>query len=290
MNQSTQHHHCEKEKLPCFSTNQCISKSKWCDSKVDCIDASDETACSCKARLDESRICDGFIDCPMGSDEMGCFGCDRFQYSCYISQEEYEKSGQSSKSMCYSSTEKCDGFNHCKNGKDEIECTMIVKNFGSVNSYLVSHSEGVLHRNYKGRWYPVCKHASKWAMEACEADIGKLNSKPHMTIKSGQISGMFIQPSFNHDNQQVDYEPSFSKHLNYLIFFKKKIITGESCQLDRDASPNDNHVVYVKCDQPKCGSSKLSESESSTRFTRQVDNTTKEIELEATRIVGGGKF
>jgi hypothetical protein len=210
----------------------------------------------------------------MGSDELGCFGCDKFQYSCYSSQDEYEQGGQSSKSMCYSSTEKCDGFNNCKNGKDEIECSMIVKSFGSVNSYLVSHSEGILHRNYKGRWYPVCKHASKWAMEACKAEVGKLNSQPHMTIKSGQISGMFLEPSLNHENLQVDYEPKFK----------------ETCKLDRDASPDENHFVYVKCDQPKCGSSKLSES--NVRVTRNADDKNdqnKDVDLEATRIVGGGK-
>lgn len=209
----------------------------------------------------------------MGSDELGCFGCDRFQYSCYSSQDEYEQSGESSKSMCYSSTEKCDGFNHCKNGKDETECSMIVKSFGSVDSYLVSHSEGVLHRNHKGRWYPVCKHASKWAMEACDAEVGKLNSAPLMSIKSGQISGVFIQPSFNHEKQQVDYEPIFK----------------ETCQLSRDAEPEENHFVYVKCDQPKCGSSKLNEG--NVRVRRQTNAKNDEDEnLESKRIVGGSNY
>lgn len=209
----------------------------------------------------------------MGSDELGCFGCDKFQYSCYANEDEYEQSGYSSKSMCYSSTEKCDGFNHCRNGKDENECSMIVKNIGSVNSYLVSYSEGILHRNYKGRWYPVCQHASKWAIEACEAEIGKFNSKPHITIKSGQMSGLFIQPSFNNHHQQVDYEPTIR----------------ETCQLSRDALPDENHFVYVKCDQPKCGSSKLSESH--IRVTRNIDDKEEmDIDLESTRIVGGGKL
>lgn len=149
MNHST-HHHCDAGKLPCFGTNQCISRSMWCDSKVDCLDASDETACSCKARLAESRICDGYVDCPMGSDEMGCLGCDRFQFSCYNSRKEFEASGGSSSLMCYSTIEKCDGFSNCRNGKDESECSMIVKHFGAMLSYSVSHSEGILHHNYKG--------------------------------------------------------------------------------------------------------------------------------------------
>lgn len=151
---------------------------------------------------------------------------------------------------------------------------MIVKNLGSVNSYLVSHSEGILHRNYKGRWYPVCKHASKWAMEACEAEVGKLNSQPQMTIKTNPMSGLFIEPSHNHEKQQVnDYVP----------------VLKETCQLNRDASPEENHFVYVKCDQPKCGSSKLGET--NIRVTRNADDKEdKDFDLEATRIVGGGKY
>lgn len=266
MNQSTQHHHCEVGKLPCFSTNQCISKSKWCDSKVDCIDASDETACSCKARLDESRICDGFIDCPMGSDELGCFGCDRFQYSCYSSREEFEKNGESSAFMCYSSTEKCDGFDHCKNRRDEAECSMIVKYEGSVTtSYLVSHSEGILHRNYKGRWYPACKSSMKWAVEGCEREVGKQNQQPQIKIKSGQISGVFIQPSINQQNQPVDYEFT------------------EFCHLEKQTTPQENHVIFVKCPEPKCGSSKFKDENS--RIVRQTED-----ELKESRIVGGGNF
>ncbi|CRK92869.1 CLUMA_CG006281, isoform A [Clunio marinus] len=154
-NHSMRLHHCDVGKLPCFGTNQCILKSKWCDSKVDCLDGSDESACSCKARLDSSRICDGYMDCPMGSDELGCFGCDKFQYSCYDNLKEFEDNRKSSTMMCYSAIEKCDGVFNCRNGKDESECSMIVNHVGGMLSYAVSHYEGILHRNHKGRWYPV---------------------------------------------------------------------------------------------------------------------------------------
>lgn len=264
-NQSMHHHHCEKGKLPCFSTNQCISKSKWCDKKVDCIDASDETACSCKARLDENRICDGYIDCPMGDDELGCFGCDVFQHSCYSSIDEYTKNGESSFSMCYSSTEKCDGFMNCKNGKDEEDCSMIVQYKGTITtSYLVSHSEGILNRNYKGKWYPVCKNAEKWSIEACNIELGTVDEKPQIQIKSGQILGQFIQPSdiSNSDPILTDF-----------------------CRLDENVAPNENHVIYVKCPQPKCGSSKAEEK--NIRVVRQAEYDVDD--LKETRIVGGGK-
>lgn len=268
MNHSIQHHHCDAGKLPCFGTNQCISRSKWCDSNVDCLDASDETACSCKARLAESRICDGYIDCPRGSDEMGCFGCDVFQFSCYSSRKEFEASGGSSSLMCYSSIEKCDGFTNCKNGKDETECSMIVKHFGAMLSYSVSHSEGILHHNFKGRWYPVCKNANNWAVDACEMEVGKLSLAPFMAVKSIQLAGPFIQPNINQQNQVIVTDPTFT----------------ESCQLGK-IFDDENHVMFVKCPLPTCGSSKLfeqtipreREQKNQTRITRDTEE----------RIVGG---
>lgn len=104
-NQSQQSHNCQEGKIPCFTTSQCIAKSSWCDSNVDCLDASDETACSCKSRLHESRICDGYFDCPMGDDELGCFECDRFQFSCYSSDDEFQNNKAGGMS-CYSVIEK----------------------------------------------------------------------------------------------------------------------------------------------------------------------------------------
>jgi len=261
MNQST-HHNCEPGKLPCFSTNQCISKSKWCDSKVDCVDASDETACSCKARLHESRICDGFIDCPMGTDELGCFGCDKFQYSCYENSKDYEENP--SKLTCYSSPEKCDGFSNCYNGKDEAECSMIVQQIGAVNSYFTSYSEGILHRNYKGRWYPVCKNPMRWAVEACKSEIGKIGFEPVLSIKNGQIAGPFIQ-STGSDVEQ----PTLS----------------DVCRMGKALiGMDENSVIYVKCGQPKCGISKI-DADKFTRSKREAEDISHEVK--AARIVGG---
>jgi Trypsin/Low-density lipoprotein receptor domain class A len=262
MNNSA-HHHCDSGKLPCFSTNQCIPKSKWCDSNVDCVDASDESACSCKARVPESRICDGFIDCPMASDELGCFGCDQFQYSCYSSRKEFEESGQVSASMCYSSTEKCDGFNNCMNGKDETECSMIVKNIGSVTSYSSAYSEGILHRNYKGRWYPVCKNSNKWALEACDAEVGMMAEKPMLSIKSVQMGGPFIQPSM------IEFEPTFT----------------DECHLDKIVK-DENHIVFVKCPPPTCGISNFDGK----KIKREAATANgDEDDLKLNRIVGGNE-
>lgn len=121
---------CQAGYIACFGSNQCIAKSKWCDSKVDCLDSSDESACSCKSRLNEEKICDGYVDCPMASDEMGCFGCDKFSYSCYSTRDEFNDAQQSPLMMCYTRNEKCDGFENCLNGKDEQDCNMITRTVG----------------------------------------------------------------------------------------------------------------------------------------------------------------
>lgn len=269
LNHSGQHNHCDPGKVPCLNSNQCIVKKQWCDSKVDCLDASDETACSCKARLSESRICDGYVDCPMGSDELGCFGCAKFQYSCYNSLEEFEKGGHSPSLMCYSSVDKCDGFNNCRNGKDELECSMIVKNVGAMQSYTVSHSEGILHHNFKGRWYPVCKDANLWATEACERENGKLSIQPSVTVKAASLPGPYIQPHFNQHNHLIVTDPFFS----------------ESCHPGRQLEGG-NHVIYVKCPPMKCGVSKLFENEN--LKARENFNSSRRIRRnEEERIVGG---
>lgn len=186
---------CKIGTMPCFSTNQCIPQEKWCDSRVDCLDSSDETACSCKSRLVATKICDGYQDCPMGSDEIGCFGCDKFSYSCFRDETEYRNSKQSTFSMCFTIPEKCDGYHNCLNGRDEMDCNLIAKNIGHHLSYTVSYTEGFLHRNYKGKWYPVCENPMKWAQEACQAEVGNLNRDPILTYKAGIIPGPFIHQS-----------------------------------------------------------------------------------------------
>lgn len=121
---------CKPDETSCFGTNQCIPNNKWCDSIVDCLDSSDETACSCTSRLNAEKICDGYPDCPMASDEVGCFGCDRFSFSCYNNADEYNKAQHSTLSMCYTIVEKCDGTEQCLNGKDERDCSTLVKTLG----------------------------------------------------------------------------------------------------------------------------------------------------------------
>lgn len=49
------------------------------------------------------------------------------------------------------------------------------RHYFNFQSYLVSSTEGYLHRNFKGRWYPVCRNGMHWARKACEAEIDHLD-------------------------------------------------------------------------------------------------------------------
>ena len=42
---------CEESKFACRLGEECIDKSKECDQRADCSDASDETNCTCKFHL-----------------------------------------------------------------------------------------------------------------------------------------------------------------------------------------------------------------------------------------------
>jgi hypothetical protein len=157
----------------------------------------------------------------MGGDEMGCFGCDRFSFSCYHTVNEFENARQTSLTMCYTKIDKCDGFRNCLSGKDEQECSSILaKNDGTQG--IVSHIEGVLHRNYQGIWYPVCNDPIAWAREACELEIGHLTENPSFTFKELQILGPYIHYSLN------GLPPRFT----------------EKCL---------HHAVVVTCPPQKCG-------------------------------------
>lgn len=215
----TIHDHCRANEVSCFTGSQCISGERWCDNVVDCLDASDESACSCKSRLDPTRICDGYPDCPTGNDEMGCFGCDAFSFSCYRTHKEMQLGHAN---QCYTLKDRCDGFSVCFNGADERSCSMLVRNLGQTLSFQVSFLEGYLYHNYQGMWYPVCQRPRAWATEACDEENGTHNETPVISHRIGTIPGMFIQTA------NGGGEPKFT----------------DNC---------DDKIVHVKCREPKCG-------------------------------------
>lgn len=65
---------CPMNTFPCMDNSGCVETDNWCDGRVHCNDASDETQCNCKERIDKDKLCDGYYDCPGGEDELGCFG------------------------------------------------------------------------------------------------------------------------------------------------------------------------------------------------------------------------
>lgn len=264
-NASTRHNFCKSDEEACFSTNQCIREENWCDSVVHCLDSSDEIVCSCKSRLDPSKICDGYADCPLSDDEIGCFGCDKFSYSCYNNQDEFNDAEHLS--MCYTITERCDGMQNCLNGKDEQDCSILVKNVGPPSNYLVSYAEGFLHRNYKGRWYPVCDEPMAWAREACEQEIGPLDTEPVITFKNFRLPGPFISHVTNRQFASIEELPQFSK----------------TCAPPNGHSGGD---VYVQCAQTKCGTVKKQEPKLALRIRgRDFDREKRDEDMLG--IVGG---
>uniref|UniRef100_A0A1A9W4A8 Peptidase S1 domain-containing protein n=1 Tax=Glossina brevipalpis TaxID=37001 RepID=A0A1A9W4A8_9MUSC len=219
------------DQIACFVGNECVKDRAWCDGKIDCSDSSDELACSCRQRMSEDRICDGYSDCPKDEDEIGCFGCDKFMYSCYSNQLEYELNNRSIISMCFSNLEKCDGFNHCLNGKDEMDCSMITINADKRHRAMkpVSFSEGYLYRNYRGRWYPVCNNAGEWAREACVNEGGHVGL-PNISFQTTSLPGPFIEPTWAS-------QPRFS----------------HSCQKRNSHHMLIDQAAYVICNSPQCG-------------------------------------
>lgn len=176
------------------------------------------------------------MDCPLGTDELGCFGCDKFQFSCYRNRREFEREGKSPLSMCYTAIEKCDGFSNCLNGKDESDCNMIVRKDDDPMAYSVSDTVGILHRNYKGKWYPVCSNPEQWAIEVCKNELGT-DERPMISRKTSSVAGPYIHAPTRHN--QID-----------------PIIT-EFCESGRHR----NSAVFVNCPKPKCGVTKLTEKE-----------------------------
>lgn len=188
---------------------------------------------------------------------MGCFGCDKFSFSCFSNAAEHDAAHKSG-AMCFTAIEKCDGFDNCLNRKDEHDCTMLVKDLGSPLAFAVGHSHGILHRNHKGKWYPVCHNPTVLARDACESEIGPIDHDPQITQRQGHLPGPFIQPSLQ------------SPHVFHPEFL-------ETCN---------GFFTYVVCPQPKCGTTKLNEFPSARIKIRNKRANPDEV-VESTRIVGG---
>ncbi|XP_078053187.1 serine protease nudel [Augochlora pura] len=158
---------CPFNTLRCNDGKRCILRSKWCDGQVDCNDASDETSCSCRNRISKERLCDGYFDCPHGEDELGCLGCPKTSFSCNDWRSRF------SRDNCVPLSQRCDGIEQCPNGKDEVDCNILTPSFTEgKNLFTIGYTEGYLHKNYMGQWYPVCTPTESWSKDACSSEIG----------------------------------------------------------------------------------------------------------------------
>lgn len=99
---------------------------------------------------------------------------------------------------------------------------------------MVSYTEGYLHRNFRGKWYPVCSRPDRWAADACRSEIGSLTTgKPVISYLNAALTGQYVQPSMTTGAGAIDStDPVFSDHCS---------IGGT------------NVILHVKCPPMQCG-------------------------------------
>lgn len=73
--------------------------------------------------------------------------------------------------------QRCDNIKQCEiTGKDEEDCSALSDKVGNLPQFKVSNAVGFLHRNYKGKWFPVCFGSEWWADEVCKVEAGPSNT------------------------------------------------------------------------------------------------------------------
>lgn len=137
-----------------------------------------------------------------------------------------------------------------------------------LQSYVNSYTEGLLHRNFKGQWYPVCdEQPLDWATEACRNEMDNVTGIPITIYNPGVLPGPFIQR--NHQHRAA----VFFDHLEPIL--------TETCV---KSETQESVLLYVKCPPMQCGLvKKLDDRESLIRVIG-IDEMGKNTQ---SRIVGG---
>lgn len=132
----------------------------------------------------------------------------------------------------------------------------------------VSFSEGYLHRNYRGQWYPVCNNAGQWAREACENEGGHVGM-PTISFRAISLPGPFIE-----------------------LIWPGQLRFSHSCQKRNSHDMLINQATYVICNLPQCGVVKqrlesVSLRNSKKTATSQTHHKKRLVKDGDERIVGG---
>ncbi|PNF13768.1 hypothetical protein B7P43_G13137 [Cryptotermes secundus] len=81
---------------------------------------------------------------------------------------------------------------NCPNGRDEMDCLLLEDRLSNHHMFPVSYTSGFLHRNWHGKWYPICSRIKEWAVAICQSEIGPLSSDP--VIKQKRQTSDYLGP------------------------------------------------------------------------------------------------
>ncbi|KAF3426627.1 hypothetical protein E2986_01079 [Frieseomelitta varia] len=138
-----------------------------------------------------------------GDEKNFLFGCPKNTFSCNDWQQQYTTVN------CVPFSQRCDGVRQCANGKDETDCNVLTPSYNEGNKvFTIGYTEGYLHKNYKGQWYPVCTAIDAWVKDACVSEIGlETSDSAEITIRS-MPRNVYQGPYLTQVNNQLKLIPS----------------------------------------------------------------------------------
>lgn len=204
---------------PCPGSPQTlIFSEQMCDGKVQCPEATDETDCSCRNRMDPSKICDGIFDCPSLDDETSCRGCNASQFNCDITR---------ARPLCIPLKQRCDGVEQCPDGMDEVGCSVLSPSQEPLEVSVAKYSSGYVMHNIKNKWYPLCDssyNVTQLVSGICQLTVG---------------DGLGIFQVSKRKSNSSAYNGTFAMFTGIV---NKPLVIG-----------NCTDLLFVQCPSPRCG-------------------------------------